>query len=54
MDKDIKDILTRTKHLIVAVSSWSKLNRLAGFPSDLYDQMMELEKEIKEMEKDNG
>lgn len=54
MDEKIKNLLLKMKFLIIAISCWSKLNRLAGFPADIYDSLMELEREIKEMEKENG
>lgn len=48
MDKNIV-LFKEIEDLFIEISKWSKLNRLAGFPSDLYDKMMVLTNEIKSL-----
>lgn len=46
-----KEELTREMtDIFKEVACWSKLNRIAGFPSDLYDRMMNILKEQKKMD----
>ena len=53
MDKNARILFKEIENVFVEISKWSKLNRLAGFPSDLYDKMMELINEIKNLENKN-